>query len=376
MAETGNRQSVAILGTRGYPSFYGGFETAVRKLAPYLADQGWDVTVYGRKGVLAGDGVADPRVRSRLTPGIETRSLSTLSYGLTSIADAALRRPDVALVMNVANGYWLPLLKARGVPTVVNVDGIEWERDKWSRLGKSVFRAGASLTARWADRLVVDSLAIGDYWTQEFGRNGDFIPYGGDEVGPLPLEPGLEAGRYALVVARFVPENSIPEFIAAAATISRTHDVVFVGSSGYGGELEERVAALAEKSPRVRWTGHISDHHRLLALWQHAGVYFHGHTVGGTNPALVQAMMCGAPVVARDTVYSREVLGDGARLVDGDPNHIAEEVLAVLKDRQVQSEMGEASLARARSRYTWKGVCDAYVQSLELAIEGRRRPRG
>ena len=110
------RRSVVIIGTRGYPSYYGGFETLVRQLSPYLADQGWDVTVYGRPGgTIVADPCRDPRIDCVITRGVESKSFSTLSYGLTSAMHAAKRRPDVALVMNVANGYWLPLLKARGI---------------------------------------------------------------------------------------------------------------------------------------------------------------------------------------------------------------------------------------------------------------------
>ena len=141
-------KSVAIIGTRGYPSYYGGFETLIRRLGPYLVDAGWDVTVYGRPGaVKTDDPLLDPRVSSVMTKGLETKSLSTFSYGLTSSLSAARRKPDVALIMNVANGYWLPLLRSRGIPTVVNVDGIEWERAKWGTNAKRVFRGGARLTA-------------------------------------------------------------------------------------------------------------------------------------------------------------------------------------------------------------------------------------
>src|SRR3954452_20295516 len=121
------RPSVAIIGTRGYPSYYGGFETLVRTLGPYLADHGWDVTVYGRAGATRDDDPErHPGVRSVNTIGRESRSLSTLSYGLTSCFHSMARGPDVALVLNVANGYWLPLLKVGRVPVVLNVDGVEW----------------------------------------------------------------------------------------------------------------------------------------------------------------------------------------------------------------------------------------------------------
>ncbi|MCU1528456.1 MAG: glycosyl transferase [Frondihabitans sp.] len=365
---------VALIGTRGYPSYYGGFETAVRKLAPFLAESGWDVTVYGRDGATRQDDPdRDPRVKTRVTKGVETKSLSTLSYGLTAVLDAAIRKPDVALVMNVAHGFWLPLLKLRGVPTLVNVDGIEWERAKWGTLAKFMFRAGARTTAWWGNRLVYDAKEIARYWKVRFGTDGVFIPYGGEEPGDLPAPDESTHRGYALVVARFVPENTIEEFIRAAEMIGETHDVIIVGSTGYGGELEERVAALAEANPRVTWLGHLSDDKRLLGLWQHAGAYFHGHSVGGTNPALVQAMLCGAPTVARDTVYNREVLDDTAVFVPPVAAAIARAVTDLLQDPEAQERLSVAARERARQHYTWADICRRYEAELESLLEGRPR---
>lgn len=284
-------KSVAIIGTRGFPSYYGGFETAVRELAPYLVDHGWDVTVYGRKkAIKPNDPLCAGGVVSKTTPGLEYKSLSTLTYGLTASVHATLKRPDVALVMNVANGYFLPLLKRAGIPTLVNVDGIEWDRDKWGNLARKVFYRGAEMTAKYANNLVFDAHAIGDYWKREFNRDGIYIPYGGRFREELPVEPGLTHRGYVLVVARFVPENTIPEFLTAAEKLSTEWPVVIVGSSGYGGELDQQAESLAARNPNVRWLGHVANDDRLHSLWQHAGAYFHGHSVGGTNPALVQAM--------------------------------------------------------------------------------------
>lgn len=368
-------RSIAIIGTRGYPSYYGGFETAVRRIAPYLVDHGWDVTVYGRPGAtLADDHARDHRVASRETRGLESRSLSTLTYGFTATLDALRRKPDVALVMNVANGFWLPLLKLRGIPTVVNVDGIEWERNKWSRLGKAVFLNGARLTARFATRLIFDAQAIAAKWREKFDADGDFIPYGGDARDELPLKDDVTSGQYALIVARFVPENTVAEFLDATDRIAREHDVVVVGSSGYGGELDEKAEALATTNPRVHWLGHVRDDDRLHALWQNAGAYFHGHSVGGTNPALVQAMALGAPVVARDTVYNREVLGEqGGVFVQPVADQIAEQITAVINDAERQQKMRATAMRRYREVYTWDSVCAAYEQSLLDVIDTKVR---
>lgn len=365
--------SVAIIGTRGYPSYYGGFETAVRKLAPFLADNGWDVIVYGRKGATKdADPERDARVRTVVTGGVESKSLSTLSYGLTASLHALKDKPDVALVMNVANGYFLPLLKLRGIKTLVNVDGIEWDRAKWGRLAKFMFRMGAKFTARFADNLVFDSREIERRWNHEFGREGVFIPYGGDVPPELPIEPGLEHRGYVLVVARFVPENTIPEFLDAAEAIAEKYPVVIVGSSGYGGPLDEQAHALAAKNPNVHALGHISDDARLLSLWQHAGVYFHGHSVGGTNPTLVQAMATGSPIVARDTVYNREVLGDGARLCAAEAGAIAAAIDALMLDPDARAAVADRALERAGALYTWEGVNSAYATALAALENGRR----
>lgn len=365
----GDGPTISLIGSRGYPSYYGGFETLVRHLSPHLVDQGWNVDVYCRRGATVDDDPGrDHRVRQVFTAGRDAKSLSTLSHGLTSIRHCAAEKADVAFVMNVANGYWLPLLRRRGIPSVVNVDGIEWERAKWSKFGRKTFFYGAKATARYADHIVSDSRAIADRWRSEFERDGATIAYGGTPVADLPPVDGFLPGSYALLVARLVPENSIDEFLVAAGQLSEDWDVVIVGSSGYGGEVEARVSDLAATRARVHWLGHISDDARLFALWQHAGVYFHGHSVGGTNPALVQAMACGAPTVARDTVYNREVLDSAGTFVTPQPNLIRDALERVLRDPPLQDRMREAVLTRQRSHLTWEQVVADYEALFQDAL--------
>lgn len=357
-------RSVAIIGTRGYPSFYGGFETAVRKLAPYLVEHEWDVTVYGRSSPTVGDPNRDPRVKVVTTGGIENKSLSTLSYGLTACLHAAWSKPDVALVMNVANGFWLPILALRGIPTVVNVDGIEWERAKWGRFAKLVFKWGARLTARFGTVLVADSKEIARRWQAEFSRSSIFIPYGGDASVGESGDESFPKNRYILAVARFVPENTIPEFLEAVRGLSADYQVVIVGSSGYGGPLEHDVDRLVAESANVHWLGHVADDQRLLSLWKNCGAYFHGHSVGGTNPALVQAMANGAPTIARDTVYNREVLGPQGRFCQPDARSIEDSLRAVMESAEERDRLRQVSLRRLQEGYTWESVCASYDEAL------------
>ncbi|MEN4450262.1 DUF1972 domain-containing protein [Mycobacterium sp. SM3041] len=360
--------SVAIIGTRGYPSYYGGFETAVRKIAPDLADMGWDVTVYGRRGTTKPDDHGlDTRIKTRVTWGVESQKLSTLSHGLTAALDSAVRRPDVALVMNCANGYFLPILRTRGIPTLVNVDGLEWERDKWSPLAKKVYRKAAECTAKWADGLVFDARRIAKYWKDTFDADGTFIPYGGDIAPELPVPAGLTHRGYVLMVSRFVPENTVAQFFEAVPAIAEHYPVVIVGSSGYGGELDDTARRLSA-NPAVTWLGHVHDDELLLALWQHAGLYFHGHSVGGTNPALVQAMAAGAPIMARDTDYNREVLASAGEFVSDDREMIAKAILRSMDNRIEREEASQAGMLRAAQHYSWSQVSRSYDGAMRAVM--------
>lgn len=373
---TGSGLSLAIIGSRGFPSTYGGYETLVRYLAPYIADQGHHVTVYCREPFNGQRVWYRDGVRCIASRGRESKQLSTLSFGATSIFDASLRRFDAALVLNIANGYWMPLLNAAGVPFAVNTDGLEWKRAKWSRLGRGVFRAAAELSARFAPELVCDSRALGDIWKEEFGRGSHFIPYGAELLPPLDVTPvrdlGLESGTYALVVARLVPENNVELTLNALETLgAAAPPLVIVGSANFETALTKRLEAL-QAAGRAQWLGHVSDQQLLATLWQHAGAYVHGHSVGGTNPALLQALGAGAPTLALDTPFNREVLAREDHLFPPEPN-----VLGALIAEVVHSDSRRAALIdhgrnAVADRYDWDDVCRSYTELLvELAVKKR-----
>ncbi|WP_342585480.1 glycosyltransferase [Rhodococcoides fascians] len=276
----------------------------------------------------------------------------------------AFRKPDVALVLNVANGYWLPLLASRGIPTLVNVDGMEWEREKWGPGAKRVFRGGAHMTAKFATEIVCDARAIAERWVSEFSRESTFIPYGGTPPSESSPPEFLGLRPYILMVARFVPENTVGEFLEAASILSEMWDVVLVGSSGYGGELDRRAAEIDREHRAVHWLGHVNDDDLLFSLWSNASVYFHGHSVGGTNPALVQAMACSAPTVARDTIYNREVLGDSALFCDPSVDSIVSNVGLLMDREDLRIKFAESVRVRSEAVYSWPLVCTAYEEAL------------
>jgi glycosyltransferase involved in cell wall biosynthesis len=367
MEPSSKRLRIGILGCRGFPSTYGGYETLVRHLARRWVADGHDVTVYCRTREDSRRTWTTEGVKCRWTPGLDSTSLSTLSFGATSHLDAMFRDYDAVLVLNVANGFFLPLLKARRIPSALNTDGIEWERGKWGKLARRVFLGGAQLSARYADVLVADSEAIAAIWKTKFGVDSTFIPYGGtiaeahssDRIAELGLTPET----YVLAVARLTPENNIELLLDAVEAGEIRSPVVVVGSATSGGPIEQRLRDL-DRRGRVRWMGHVSDQDLLLELWGQCAVYVHGHSVGGTNPALLQALGAGAPTLALDTVFNREVIKDGEQLFDADPDALAARIKQLLGDPETRARFRKRGQTTVRDRYSWPAVIDGYLGAL------------
>ncbi len=369
---------IAIVGSRGYPSYYGGFETFVRRLAPALRDQGHEVTVYGRGGGLRYRTRVTDGIRCVDTPGIETKSLSTLSHGWFASMHASHSDYDVALVVNVAHGFFLEQFQAAGIPTVVNVDGIEWLRAKWGALAKRTFRTGARLTASRGSVLVADSRAVADIWDAKFGIRPQHVAYGADVVennGQDRIsELGLESGSYLLAVARLVPENNVELFLDAVEDLPSRPPVVVVGSANYRCAITQRLEEMSARGA-VQWLGHVDDQTLLGQLWSNCRLYVHGHSAGGTNPALLQALGFGAPTIALDTVFNREVLDRFPNVLYPADTEGLREIIA----RELQEPGSHATSVRegqslVAMSYAWEDICAQYEHVLVEAAETAASP--
>ena len=366
---------LAIIGSRGFPSTYGGYETLVRHLARDWTSAGHRVTVYCRSRPAGLRTWTVDGVRCIWTPGWDSNRLSTLSFGATAHVDASLRQFDAALVLNVANGFFLPILRARGIPTAVNTDGIEWERGKWGPVARRVFRKGALLTARTADVLIADSKAIAALWLQQFSVTSVFVPYGADVLTVRSadrLQPlHLAARDYVLIVARLIPENNIELILHALERIAPPVRAVVVGAAPAGARLGRTLRHYQDRGV-VQCLGHIDDQALLTELWANAGVYVHGHSVGGTNPGLLQALGAGAPTIALDTVFNREVIGSDDQLFRGEPRELARKIAAVIRSPATQERFSAHGKAVVGERYRWPDISRLYLNAM---LEARRRRR-
>lgn len=364
---------VALLGTRGLPARYGGFETAVAEIGPRMVAAGLEVVVYCRnpgQTLREHDGMQLVNA-----PALRRKSLETLSHtGVSVVHAAAVARPDVAIVFNVANAPFLPLLRARRIPAAVHLDGLEWLRDKWAGAGARYYKAAEAWGVRWADEVIADARGIADHVRQQYGRESVFIPYGAAIVEPGSdrlHEIGLAPGEYHLVVARLEPENNVHVVLEGFARSRSAQPLVVVGSAPYAEEYSARVRALAADDPRVRLLGAVWDQDLLDQLYANARSYLHGHSVGGTNPSLLRALGTGAAVTAYDVSFNREVTAGHARFFST-PDDVAMAVDADDADLAGAQRRGAAGRAHVAVTYTWESVGADYIRLCE-SLAARRR---
>lgn len=362
---------IAILGTRGIPARYGGFETLAEELSAGLAARGHDVTVYTRARY-AETGLTSWRgAKIRTLPTIPSKYLDTVVHGWLSAFDAALSRYDAVLVCNAINAAcsFLPRVTGR-TRVVLNVDGLERNRRKWNALGRAAYRLSEVLSTILPDAVVSDALVIRDYYRDRHGFDSVFIPYGGDlpaPAGRAALERlGLSPEGYVLYVSRLEPENNALEVVRAYRDVPGTTPLVVVGDAPYAAAYIARVRAAAD--PRVIFPGAVygEGYRELLA---NALVYVQATEVGGTHPALVEALGYGRVVAYHSSPENEEVAGGAAQPFDVHrPGALAQLLARLLDDPGSASVWKERARQRVRERYRWEDVVGRYER---LLVEGR-----
>lgn len=378
-APRGPRLRVVLLGTRGVPARYGGFETAMEEVGRRLVTQGHEVTVYCRTGNSGESPEPTEHLGMELIhlPALKRRSWETLSHTLLSALHliAQRRRFDAAVVCNAANAPALPLLRLRGLPVAVHVDGLEWRRTKWGPVGRKYYRYAESLSVRWADALIADAKGIERYYEDEFGAQTVGIAYGAPDLSGVGSDLlhtlGIQKERYHLVVARFEPENNVDLMIEGYLRSQAEHPLLIVGSTPYPNRHSARIEELVARSDRVRLLGGVWDQDLLDQLYAGALTYLHGHSVGGTNPSLLRAMGAGTQTIAYDVIFNRDVAGPDAIYCRN-----AEDVATALNTSEGDTirtkACGQALAERARDRYTWERVAGQYLTLCVRLAAGER----
>jgi glycosyltransferase involved in cell wall biosynthesis len=363
---------IAMLGTRGIPAAYSGFETCVEELGSRLAARGHQVAVYCRSHHVRYRGATYRGMRLVRLPTIPNKYLDTIVHTFLSLLHALFQPYDVVLMFIVGNAplAWIPRL--RGQKVVLNVDGLDWKREKWPRPAKAYIRWSERLATRLPHVFVTDSRVVQRYYREQYGADSPYIPYGAGvqrrPPGALLERFGLEPRRYVLFVGRLVPENCAHHLTEAFSGLETDMRCVIVGDAPYA---EEYIRALKTTTDaRIVFTGYVFGE-GYEELGSHAYVFVEASGVGGTHPALLEAMALGNCVVVNDTAENLETVGDAGLGYDGQRGAAALRVLsALLADPARVETYRERAEARVREHYDWEHTTDQYEQLCQHLLAG------
>jgi glycosyltransferase involved in cell wall biosynthesis len=358
---------IRILGIRGIPAAHGGFETFAEHLALFLRPRGWTVTVYCQQdgdGEITEDYWRD--IHRVHIPVSQPGALGTIFFDWKATLHAA-RTKDLCLTLGYNTAVFCALLRMKGAPNLINMDGIEWKRGKWGSAARTWFWMNDWLGCWLGNHLIADHPQIQEHLeTRVNGRKITMIPYGSDRVDDAPVEPlarlGLERGRYYTLIARPEPENSVLETVQGFSRRRRGMTLAVLGQ--YDPANPYHRAVMAAASDEVRFLGAIYDKEVLASLRFHCRAYVHGHTVGGTNPSLVEALGAGNAVIANDNRFNRWVAGEGAVYFGN-----ADECARCFDDLGARDQLVASLSAGARKRHAdafeWNAVLTQYENLLE-----------
>jgi len=352
---------IALLGTRGIPASYGGFETFAEELSTRLAARGHRVTVYCRERP------ASPEyrgVRLQYVPTVRHKYLDTLAHTFLSTVHLLFHRADAALYCNGANAVFTLAPRLLGIPVALNVDGIERLRKKWNRAAKAWYLVSERLATLFPNAIVTDAETIRRYYRERYGKDSLFIPYGAEvgKVATTDVLPalGLEPGRYFLYVSRMEPENHPLEVRQAFEQVDTPLKLALVGDAPYAQEYIRRVRDT--RDARIAMPGAVygAGYHELGS---HCFAYIHATEVGGTHPALIEAMGRGALVLYRNTPENAEVAGDAG--IPFEPAELEAKLQEVARMGEAErAAFGARAMERVRERYSWDAVTDKYEEVL------------
>lgn len=356
---------IALLGTRGIPASYSGFEQCVEQLGKRLVQRGHEVTVYCRSHHITYPENSYLGMRLVKLPTIANKYLDTIIHSFFSSVHALPQRYDIALYFIAGNSpvTWIPRLV--GTKTIINVDGLDWKREKWPTFAKKYIQFSEYLSTRLPNLYLTDSVVVQNYYKDTYGSVPPYIPYGSDVDIVPPGETlarfGLEAGRYVLFVGRLVPENCAHHLVEAFRNLPTDLKCVIVGDAPYA---EEYIAALKQSAgadPRIVFTGYVFGK-GYQELGSNARIFVGTSGVGGTHPALIEAMAFGNCVIAHDTAENLETIGDAGFAYNGKAGAAdLERVLAhLLADPELVADYAARAKQRADTVYTWDSVTDAY----------------
>lgn len=355
---------IAIMGIRGIPANYGGFETFAENLAPRLVTMGHEVTVYGRSNIIDYDKDFYKGVRIKILPTISHKYLDTVIHTLVCTVNSFFTKYDVVLVCNSANAIFCFIPRLMRKPVVLNVDGLEWKRQKWNWAGKAFYKMSEFLATFMPNEIVTDAIDVQKYYENKFKKESTLITYGAPEEKATTKavldQYGLKTDEYVLYVSRMEPENNAHRVVNAFEKARTDKKLVMVGDAPYSTDYITKLKKTTD--PRIIFTGYVfGDGYKELQ--SNAYFYVQATEVGGTHPALVEGMGYGNCILANDVPEHHEVLGDtGVYFSKTDDDDLVAKMQQLLDDAKLVNKKREVILQRVRAKYSWQRVTEQYEE--------------
>jgi glycosyltransferase involved in cell wall biosynthesis len=354
---------IAILGTRGIPNYYGGFEQFAQYLSVGLVKNNHEVFVYNSSNHPYQESeYRGVKIIHCYDPEDRIGTVGQFVYDFNCILDSRKRNFDIILQLGYTSSSIFNFL-FKNSRIVTNMDGLEWKRSKYSKPVQIFLKYAEKLAVSYSDILIADSKGIKEYLDSKYNLNSKFIPYGADANQQFDLAHlnkfSLEPYRYDMLIARLEPENSVKEIIEGFAASTTSRNLVIVGSTStnLGQYLKNNI-----KDKRLLYLEYISDINQLNSLRYYSNLYFHGHTVGGTNPSLLEAMASQALVCANDNVFNRSILSDDAHYFTSSKN-VSKLVNSLNKDEY--SKFVTSNRNKIIETYNWESIIKQYEKVLD-----------
>ncbi len=360
---------IAIIGSRGYPYVYSGYETFISEVAPRLTQKDVEVHVYCHSALFEVKPKQVNGIYLHYIPSIPSKSFSQLSNSLLCTLHALFGGYDVLLYVNSANGIFGILTKVFRQKTAINVDGLEWLRPKWKGLGAKVFYFTSKMATKWMDEIVTDAEEMRKIYLQEFNADSTVIAYGANirysKKTELIDKWNLKHNGYYLIVGRLIPDNNALLILQEFVQSNANKQLVIVGDVPYEDEYATNIKKI--KDSRIIFTGYVNGSDELAELYHNCFIYFHGHEFGGTNPTLLKALAYGCAILALDTVFSREVLANDSYglYFTKQKNNLATSINEIEKNKNLIDHYRNISRNRILENYTWDKITNQYFNMLK-----------
>ena len=368
--------NISIIGVKGYPYVYGGYETFVREISERLCDK-YNITIYCHKSLFSNRPTNINGINLAYTPTIETKILSQPIHSFFSIVHACFSKTDLILVVNSANGPFGIIPKLFKIPTVINVDGLEWLRPKWKGLGSVYYKFASRMATFFYDQIINDSDEMRKVYLELFKRDSKVIAYGANirksKSPELIKKWNLKQREYYLVIGRLIPDNNADLIIKGFLKSNSKRKLVIVGDVPYKDSYASEIKKMTDK--RIIFTSYVKDQNILAELYHNCYVYIHGHEFGGTNPTMIKAMAYGCAILALDTVFNQEMLQNGKFGI-----FFKKEILSITtmvrhceKENIVINKLRKKSVNGIVEKYNWDYVSGQYSEVFKSLIAQRNK---